>query len=276
MAACTARCLNENFETTPCTNTTNRVCTACKTKCTAEEFEEVACTEFSDRVCKPLAKNISVSFAMTVPIQNVTVEVLDSYSDAVAASLGIDPKYVTATTTPPSFNARRRLLQVRRLLQSNVNIYFIINIPEANVSVVLANSTIQLNTTNVTEALNNVSLVPNITLIAETIVATILTQDFNTTLTQVLTTAQLVVATVDPSTVVSTVVLDVPPNCPPNYFCVGSNWTQCSAPCAPGSIQTKACSVTKDQVCSPCPNGSFCLGGLHQATCRAGCDAGNI
>jgi hypothetical protein len=252
------------------------VCTACKTKCTAEEFEEVACTEFSDRVCKPLAKNISVSFAMTVPIQNVTVEVLDSYSDAVAASLGIDPKYVTATTTPPSFNARRRLLQVRRLLQSNVNIYFIINIPEANVSVVLANSTIQLNTSNVTEALNNVSLVPNITLIAETIVATILTQDFNTTLTQVLTTAQLVVATVDPSTVVSTVVLDVPPNCPPNYFCVGSNWTQCSAPCAPGSIQTKACSVTKDQVCSPCPNGSFCLGGLHQATCRAGCDAGNI
>jgi hypothetical protein len=282
MTACTV-CDAESYSTTPCTNTTNRVCSACAARCTADEYEDVACTLHSDRVCKPLQKNLTVSFAMAAPIQNVSEVNLTGYAAATAASLKIDPQYVTATLTPPenSLAARRRLLWFRRLLQTNVNIYFIISIPTQNVTAVLANSTVRIEnaTANATEAaVANVTaaLIPNITAIAEAVVAAIKAPEFNTTITEVLAQAQLVVAVVDTATVVSAVVKEAPPNCPTGYYCIGSDYFQCASPCAPGTYQTRACSATANQVCSPCGSGSFCLGGLHKATCASNCSAGDI
>jgi hypothetical protein len=100
MTACTV-CDAEFYSTTPCTNTTNRVCAACAPRCTADEYQDVACTLHSDRVCKPLQKNLTVSFAMAAPIQNVSEVNLAGYAAATAASLNIDPQYVTASLTPP-------------------------------------------------------------------------------------------------------------------------------------------------------------------------------
>jgi hypothetical protein len=256
--ACTPRCGAEFFETTPCTNVSNRICTACKTRCTADEYEDVACTEFSDRVCKPLKKDIAIQFAVAAPAIELTPTVLESYSDAVAESMGIDPAYVTASLTPPEQSRRRRLLQ------SDQKIYFIIRIPAANITEVVANITV-----------SNQTEIPDVTQIMETLVTQVQSTTFQEVLAQNIAEAQLVAVVVDTTTVVSTIIKELPPNCPTGKFCVGSDIYDCSGPCPRGSYQTKACNAAADQVCSPCPQGQFCLGGLHRQPC-ANCSSGML
>jgi len=236
-------------------------------------YEESACTEFTDRLCKELEKNVTVSFALNVPVAtNVTESVnLTAYALVVASTLNVDPAFVTVSFTPPDQSLRRR-----RLLQSEVKLYFIIRIPSINATEVIANYTVS-NTTNLTEAIANITetLVPNITLIAEIVAAQVQSTTFQETITQACVEAQLVVAVLDVQTVVATVVVQAPP-CPPNSFCIGSDTFPCSDPCAPGTYKTKNCTAISDQICSPCPAGHFCLGGVHKELCRASCSAGDI
>jgi hypothetical protein len=49
---CTDKCSWDEFETTPCSTTTNRVCTSCTTSCTEGTYETVPCTETTNRECE--------------------------------------------------------------------------------------------------------------------------------------------------------------------------------------------------------------------------------
>jgi hypothetical protein len=217
-------------------------------------------------VCKLLKKDLSLQFAVSVGEVELTPTVLDSYETVMAASMGIDPAFVTATTVPPSESRRRRLLQ------SDLKIYFIIRVPAENITTVFANLTIS-NATNITESIDNVTSTFDIAQIMEAVVTQIKSETFQETLVQAIAEAQLVAVVVDTSTVIAEVIKELPPNCPPGKFCVGSDIFNCSGPCQRGSYQTKACTAAVDQVCTTCPPNHFCLGGLHKQICST-CQAG--
>jgi hypothetical protein len=272
MEPCVARCGNETHETAPCTQVSNRVCTACAARCVEGWYEESSCTEFTDRKCKELQKNVTVAFTISVPapvIQNTTNETapeldLSIYKTVVASTLDVNPEFVEVSLVPFDQSARRRLLQ------SEVKLYFRIKIPVLNVSVSLANYTL-----NNTESLNEtvVSLVPNVTQLVELVAEKVQSASFEAELVAAFVEAEIEI--LDVSTAYAVLAVELPP-CPPNSYCVGSDVFPCSGPCIPGTYRTKNCTAASDQTCSACPLNHFCLGGIHHQVCRASCPAGDI
>jgi len=262
----------------------NRVCTACATRCTIDEYEDTPCTEFSDRICKPLKKDLSVQFEMKVSATETTEEAINTYRLAVAKSLGIDPKYVNVTVAPTATSRRR-------MLQSELSFLVVITIPEAEVEMALVNATsvlkynftVQLPVLEINETMspdNNVtvpSVSINVTEVLKVIVEYVATLTFETAVEEALNvqSPNITVKIVN-TTVVAELVREPPPNCPPGMFCVGSDYFDCSEPCEPGTYMTRACSNVGNQICSPCPPNMYCLGGLHNATCLSGCDPGTL
>jgi hypothetical protein len=253
------------------------VCTTCAAKCREGFYEESACTEFTDRKCKELQKNVTVAFALSIPapipVENTTTNEtvipsvnLDAYKSVVASTMDVNPEFIEVSLTPFDQSLRRRLLQ------SELKLYFRINIPILNVSVVLANYTsLPLNTSNLNETI--ISIVPNYTQIVELVVEKVQSQVFEEEIVVALQTAQLEV--IDIVSASAILVVELPP-CPPNSYCVGSDVFPCSPPCLPGTYRTKNCTAASDQTCSACPAGSFCLGGAHAQSCRTSCPAGDI
>ena len=278
MEPCRARCGNETHETAPCTQVSNRVCSACSAKCVEGWYEESLCTEFTDRKCKELQKNVTVAFTISVPApvvpnvtENGTAPVLDLsiYVSVVASTLEINPEFIEISLVPFDQSARRRLLQ------SGVKLYFRIRIPVENVSTSLANYTAPPNYTETSAEFNSTmqTFEPNITQLVELVSATVQSESFETELTAAFEEAELEV--LDITTAYAVLAVELPP-CPPNSYCVGSDVFPCSDPCSPGTYRTKNCTAASDQICSACPLGHFCLGGVHHQVCRASCPAGDI
>jgi len=305
MAQCADRCAGETYQTQPCTSVTDRICSTCAARCPELYFEEVTCTEFTDRMCKELQKNLTVSFAISVPYvpppvvnvsadgngtngtSNATAEPvidLSIYKSVVAETLAVNPDYVEVSLTPFEQSARRRLLQ------TDIKIYFRINVPVLNVSVVLANYTVLLNSSanisseinissdiNITRetAISQIFETINVTQIVEVVSARVQSQEFEDEIVAAFTQLEIEIIEVDTNRALATLTIEMPP-CPPDSYCIGSDVYNCSAPCAPGTYRSRNCTALSDQICSPCTADSYCLGGAHRQECRAHCPAGDI
>lgn len=216
-------------------------CANCTARCRQGFWEVTPCTFTTNRVCKELETNVSLGLALNVQSINLTGAQVAGYGTAVANSMGVSPAYASASLQADLLQANLR----RRLLQTTYSVYVSINMPASNFTVAFAN--FSTNSTNITS-------------VAESVLADLKSDAAQSRIAQACQNAQLVVAELDEQSLTYSIVVQFPPNCPEGAYCIGSDVTNCTRFCPPGTYKTKDCYPLGDTVCTPCPAQSFCPG----------------
>jgi hypothetical protein len=101
---CTAACTGSNYESTPCTATSNRVCSPCTAACTGNSYESTACTATTDRVCTecPSGTSLYQTYCFTNAIGHCPSTYYADYQWVPGPNAPTNPTYQCSKSIPNS------------------------------------------------------------------------------------------------------------------------------------------------------------------------------